>query len=132
MAHDASAFATLGLKPGADAVAIERAYKQLIKQHHPDREGGDSERAAELNRAYRELRAGVGQKDGLVFHDDEPLGKGGSRWVRAAVVLLIALGALLATTGPVTAFMQQLAQPAPRLARQASKPVATDVMDQPL
>jgi hypothetical protein len=133
MAHDASAFAALGLKPGADAMAIERAYKQLIKQHHPDREGGDSARAAELNRAYRELRAAMGQKDALVFHDDEPLEKDGSRWVRAAVVLLIALGALLATTGPVTAFIQQLTQPAPpRLARQASTPVATDVMDQPL
>ena len=40
MAHDGSAYAALGLQPGADATAIERAYKSLIKQHHPDREGG--------------------------------------------------------------------------------------------
>ena len=31
-----------GSSPGADATAIERAYKRLIKQHHPDREGGDA------------------------------------------------------------------------------------------
>ena len=58
MAGRASAFAALGLQPGADAAAIEQAYKRLIKQHHPDREGGDSSRAAEINRAYRELRGG--------------------------------------------------------------------------
>ena len=46
-----------GSSPGADAAAIEQAYKRLIKQHHPDREGGDARRAAEINRAYRELRA---------------------------------------------------------------------------
>ena len=60
MAGRASAFAALGLPPGADAAAIEQAYKRLIKQHHPDREGGDSTRAAEINRAYRELRAAQG------------------------------------------------------------------------
>ena len=41
MAGRVSAFAVLGLEPGADAAAIEQAYKRLIKQHHPDREGGD-------------------------------------------------------------------------------------------
>ena len=28
-----------GSTPGADAAAVERAYKRLIKQHHPDRAG---------------------------------------------------------------------------------------------
>jgi hypothetical protein len=37
-------------------VQIEQAYRELIKRYHPDR-GGDGERAAEINRAYRELRA---------------------------------------------------------------------------
>ena len=62
MAPDASAYSALGLEPGADVFAVERAYKSLIKQHHPDREGGDSARAAEINRAYRELRAALGSK----------------------------------------------------------------------
>jgi DnaJ-like protein len=53
-----SAYAALELEPGADRAAIEAAYRRLIKLHHPDRSGGDAERAAEINRAYRELRAG--------------------------------------------------------------------------
>ena len=63
MAGDASAYAALGLEPGADAAAIEQAYRRLIKLHHPDREGGDGARAAEINRAYRELKAGVAAQD---------------------------------------------------------------------
>lgn len=51
-----SAYAALGLKPGADRAAIEEAYRRLIKRYHPDRSGGDAERAAEINRAYFELR----------------------------------------------------------------------------
>lgn len=56
MPVDASAYTVLGLEPGADWSSIERAYKALIKVHHPDRPGGDGDRAAEINRAYRELR----------------------------------------------------------------------------
>lgn len=51
-----SAYATLGLRPGADRVRIDEAYRRLIKLYHPDRTGGDGKRAAEINRAYRELR----------------------------------------------------------------------------
>jgi hypothetical protein len=52
----ASAYAALGLEPGADRAAVEQAYRRLIKLHHPDRSGGDASRAAEINRAYFELR----------------------------------------------------------------------------
>ena len=51
-----SAYAQLGLKPGADRAQIDEAYRRLIKLHHPDRPGGDGERAAQITRAYRELR----------------------------------------------------------------------------
>ena len=56
MTGPASAYAALGLEPGADRAAIEEAYRRLIKRYHPDRSGGDSQRAAEINRAYFELR----------------------------------------------------------------------------
>lgn len=56
MSSTASPFATLGIAPGADQVAIDAAYKKLIKRYHPDRKGGDATRAAEINRAYFELR----------------------------------------------------------------------------
>jgi len=51
-----SAYAQLGLKPGADRAQIDEAYRRLIKVHHPDRPGGDGELAAQITRAYRELR----------------------------------------------------------------------------
>lgn len=56
MGGEASAYTALGLEPGADAAAIDAAYRSLIKLHHPDRSGGDAERAAEINRAYFELK----------------------------------------------------------------------------
>lgn len=51
-----SAYAALELEPGADRAAVEAAYRRLIKLHHPDRSGGDGARAADINRAYLELR----------------------------------------------------------------------------
>ena len=61
MGGDPSAYTALGLEPDADAAAVDPVYKRLIKEHHPDREGGSATRAAELNRAYRDLR-GPGAK----------------------------------------------------------------------
>ena len=51
-----SAYAALGLKPGASPALVDEAYRRLIKQYHPDRTGGDGSRAAEINRAYTLLR----------------------------------------------------------------------------
>ncbi|WP_205480767.1 DnaJ domain-containing protein [Sphingomonas arenae] len=56
MGDVASAYAVLGLGPGADRKAVEDAYRRLMKRHHPDREGGDPNRAAEINDAYALLR----------------------------------------------------------------------------
>jgi hypothetical protein len=54
-----SALEVLGLEPGADRRAIDEAFRRLMKQHHPDRPGGDSARAAEVIHAYRALRPGA-------------------------------------------------------------------------
>jgi hypothetical protein len=51
------AFAVLGLRPGAGRDEIDQAYRRLIKQYHPDYAGGDANKAAEINRAYTDLRA---------------------------------------------------------------------------
>lgn len=53
--HD-SAYAVLGLRPGARPADVDEAYRRLIKQYHPDMQGGNSSRAAEINRAYTQLR----------------------------------------------------------------------------
>ena len=99
MAGRASAFAVLGLEPGADLAAIEAAYKRLIKQHHPDRKGGDSSRAAEIIRAYRELRGGKAASDPLQFNDDFSLRRR-PRWPIAALGAGAGLGVLMFLMGP--------------------------------
>lgn len=58
MSGEESAYRALGLRPGAARAEVEEAYRRLIKQHHPDRAGGDESRAAEINRAYTMLRRG--------------------------------------------------------------------------
>ncbi|MFL6735741.1 MAG: J domain-containing protein [Sphingomonas sp.] len=100
MAGRASALAVLGLEPGADTAAIERAYKRLIKQHHPDREGGDGGRAAEITRAYRELRGGQASSDPLQFNEDFAAARTRARWPVAALAAGAAIGGLLVAIGP--------------------------------
>jgi curved DNA-binding protein CbpA len=50
---------TLGLDVAATAAAIKARYKQLVKRHHPDTNGGDrgsEERFREVIQAYRMLK----------------------------------------------------------------------------
>jgi hypothetical protein len=91
MPGDVSAYAALGLKPGADAAAIEQAYRRLIKQYHPDREGGDGARAAEINRAYRELKTVPPEQTAIQV----PRGDGAAprtRWAWTAIALVLLIG----------------------------------------
>ena len=48
-------YTTLGVEADAAQREIERRYKRLAAEHHPDR-GGDEERMKSLNEAYRVLR----------------------------------------------------------------------------
>jgi hypothetical protein len=48
------ALAVLRLPPSADATAIKRAYRQLVRDHHPD-VGGDAAAFQELQQAYEAL-----------------------------------------------------------------------------
>lgn len=100
MTGRASAFATLGLAPGADSAAIEQAYKRLIKQHHPDREGGDATRAAEINRAYRELRGGKAATDPLEFNEDFGARDRRRAWPLAVLAGAAGIGAAVLIIGP--------------------------------
>ncbi len=101
MVGDPSDFAALGLEPDADRDAVERAYRRLIKDHHPDREGGDTARASEITRAYRELRE-QRLPGGIEFN--EPFGGARSRtggaWMAIALLLAGASAALIYAAGP--------------------------------
>jgi hypothetical protein len=137
MSGDASAYDSLGLEPGADAAAIERAYKRLIKEHHPDRDGGDAVRAAEINRAYRELRKQRPEplaKDALELHD-HPIDDRRRR-ISWAIPVLCAIGGLAAvvlTTSPSSLqdWSPASAQTLP-LTSAAAAAVPLDGMDKPL
>jgi curved DNA-binding protein CbpA len=131
MAGDASAYAALGLDPGADSASIEQAYRKLIKEHHPDRQGGDTRRAAEIIEAYRAIRAERNLKDPLELNEEMGLpGRSGRGWVAAAMLLIVALGLVLILTGPLSS----IAQPGGHRANLTRRPggSAADPMDQPL
>ena len=129
MAGDASAYAALGLEPNADSATIEAAYKRLIKEHHPDRKGGNAARAAEIIRAYREIRAERNLKDPLELNEDWPVQAGESRaWV--VIALLLAIGAgLLVITQPS---LSNAENSRPIADRVRGAPGVDDPMDQPL
>jgi hypothetical protein len=131
MAGRASAFAALGLEPGADSAAVEQAYKRLIKQHHPDREGGDSRRAAEIIRAYRELRGGKGNP--LQFNEDFALRRR-PRWPIAALGAGACLGALMLVMGPSVPLPKTLWAATAELPvrRAAAAATASDAISDPL
>jgi hypothetical protein len=128
MGGDPSPYAALGLEPGADAASVNRAYKRLIKQHHPDREGGDASRAAEINRAYRDLR-GPREKDALEFnhHPEMPRRMG---WLLAAVGLAVGLAGGLVIAGPMGETWMW--GPKLPLVRGAEAATPIDAMDRPL
>ena len=133
MSTRASAFAALGLAPGADAAAIEAAYKRLIKQHHPDREGGDSARAAEINRAYRELRAPAA-KEALELDRDEAFGSRRSAWTAVAIAAAAGSLALVVATAWMTpdspAAAMRAAPAAARAAEAMDQPIAISAVDE--
>lgn len=56
---EAKALETLGLEANATGVAIKARYKELVKRHHPDANGGDrgsEDRFRDVLQAYRVLK----------------------------------------------------------------------------
>jgi len=133
MAEDASAYAALGLEPDADPAEIEQAYKRLIKEHHPDREGGDARRAAEINRAYRELRAARNLKDPLELNMEWAEGhEGRAAWAPFALAAAAAIVAFLLLIGPLGSATDPLQKPGRQRLASAQPSIGDDPMDRPL
>jgi DnaJ-class molecular chaperone len=56
---EAKAMETLGLEMNASGEAIKARYKELVKRHHPDANGGDrgsEDRFRDVLQAYRVLK----------------------------------------------------------------------------
>ena len=46
---------TLGVSADADQAAVKAAYRERVKETHPDTDGGDEEEFKRVNRAYEKL-----------------------------------------------------------------------------
>ena len=101
MPGDASAYAVLGVAPDADWSEVERAYKQLIKVHHPDLSGGDAHRATEIIHAYRELKRARDSKGALVLADDDPAVRPRRGWLWGAIPGAALVAGLIVVIGPL-------------------------------
>ena len=104
MARDTSAYRELGLEPGADAASVEAAYRNLIKRFHPDRAGGDAARAAEINRAYQQIRRAqqLPTLRRTSYPVVQPAYRRGTPWgARAFALALVAGIAALAIASPL-------------------------------
>lgn len=57
--QDRESLKVLGLAADADRTALRRRYSELVRQYHPDRNGGDRSHEAQLQKviaAYQQLR----------------------------------------------------------------------------
>jgi DnaJ-domain-containing protein 1 len=60
---EGKAFSIMGLEPPLSLDQLKRRYKELVKKHHPDANGGDraaEERLKSINEAYTTLRRFLG------------------------------------------------------------------------
>ncbi len=65
----------LGVDRGADEDEIKEAYRELAKEHHPDR-GGDEEKFKEVQAAYDQIKnGGGGESCQEGFDSENPFGK---------------------------------------------------------
>jgi len=65
----AAAFAELDVATDADATEVKRAYRDRVKETHPD-QGGDEAAFRRVREAYATARNHVGEGDGDVPRDD--------------------------------------------------------------
>lgn len=51
-------YKVLGIARGAAIDQVKKAYRKLASQHHPDRQGGDTQRFQEIQAAYEKIVSG--------------------------------------------------------------------------
>lgn len=94
MRGDRSPYDVLGLRPGAGRAEVSDAYRRLMKRHHPDRPGGDANRASEINRAYTCLRKRLGEPVRVPVA--VPIRRRSTRGRRTSIVFVLAAAGISA------------------------------------
>jgi hypothetical protein len=123
MTTERAAYSTLGLRAGAGPAEVNEAYRRLMKKHHPDKPGGDSHRAAEINRAYTLLRRRLGEPVWVPV--PVPPRRRRLRWSQAAAAVAIVAVAVLAALAWQDA-RGVLARPGHLIASQIGLPTGAD------
>lgn len=100
MQGDRSSYEILGLEHDAPREAVDRAFRSLIKQYHPDRVGGDRQRAEEIIAAYRNLTGRRVAIDDLELNDRGDERGISAGWQIAGLLLAISLLILALVAGP--------------------------------
>lgn len=76
MSTDIDAYKLLQVDPQADDIVVEAAFQALSRRYDPDNGGGDSERLADITKAYDLLRTPVRRRRYDREHHLMPVGPG--------------------------------------------------------
>ncbi|HJT64493.1 MAG TPA: DnaJ domain-containing protein [Candidatus Limnocylindria bacterium] len=74
---DLDAYRILQVDPRAEDFILEAAFRAMARRFHPDGEKPDSNRMAEINRAYELIRTSERRKRYDRLHHRRPMGPGG-------------------------------------------------------